>query len=141
MEKQYIYIVQALLESSKCKIGKTNDLERRLKEYNNLTGKSKDNVYRYLFTWEVQNMAEVEKDIKAKYMTLREEKNREIYFYTPYWFDEYVQFIKSHKSFVREIFIKDEDKKQIVKIVKNNAVARRTGSNPKRHTPKGAKSK
>jgi hypothetical protein len=29
-------------------------------------------------------MAEVEKDIKAKYMTLREEKNREIYFYTPY---------------------------------------------------------
>jgi hypothetical protein len=27
--KQYIYIIQALLEPSKCKIGKTNDLERR----------------------------------------------------------------------------------------------------------------
>ncbi|MDR0409351.1 MAG: GIY-YIG nuclease family protein [Spirochaetaceae bacterium] len=47
-EKQYIYIVQASLEPSKCKIGKTNDLERRLKEYNNITGKSKDNIYRYL---------------------------------------------------------------------------------------------
>jgi hypothetical protein len=31
MAKQYIYIVQASLEPSKCKIGKTNDLERRLK--------------------------------------------------------------------------------------------------------------
>ena len=46
--KQYIYIVQASLEPAKCKIGKTNDLERRLKEYNNMTGKSKDNVYQYL---------------------------------------------------------------------------------------------
>ena len=44
-EKQYIYIVQALLEPSKCKIGKTNDLQRRLKEYNNMTGKSKENTY------------------------------------------------------------------------------------------------
>jgi len=32
-ENQYIYIVQSLLESSKCKIGKTNDLDRRLKDY------------------------------------------------------------------------------------------------------------
>jgi hypothetical protein len=31
--KQYIYIVQASLEPAKCKIGKTNNLERRLKEY------------------------------------------------------------------------------------------------------------
>ena len=56
-ENQYIYIVQASLEPAKCKIGKTNDLERRLKEYNNMTGKSKDNVYAYLFTCEVKNMA------------------------------------------------------------------------------------
>jgi predicted GIY-YIG superfamily endonuclease len=60
--KQYIYIVQALLEPSKCKIGKTTDLERRLKEYNNITGKSKDNIYQYLFTCEVKNMAAVEKE-------------------------------------------------------------------------------
>ncbi|MDR0526987.1 MAG: GIY-YIG nuclease family protein, partial [Spirochaetaceae bacterium] len=45
MEKEYISIVQASLEPSKCKIGKTNDLERRLKEYNSITGKSKENVY------------------------------------------------------------------------------------------------
>ena len=32
-EKQYIYIVQASNEINTCKIGKTNDLERRLKEY------------------------------------------------------------------------------------------------------------
>ena len=43
--QQYIYIVQALLEPSKCKIGRTNDLERRLKEYNTMTGKSKENIY------------------------------------------------------------------------------------------------
>jgi len=80
-EKQYIYIVQALLEPSKCKIGKTNDLERRLKEYNNMTGKSKENVYNYLFTCEVKNMTQVENDIKEKFSTLREEKSKEIYFF------------------------------------------------------------
>ena len=31
-ENQYIYIVQASLELGKCKIGKTNDLDRQLKE-------------------------------------------------------------------------------------------------------------
>ncbi|MDR0522170.1 MAG: GIY-YIG nuclease family protein, partial [Planctomycetaceae bacterium] len=58
--KQYIYIVQASLEPSRCKIGKTNDLERRLKEYNNITGKSKDNIYQYLFTCEVKDAVRVE---------------------------------------------------------------------------------
>jgi len=117
-EKQYIYIVQASLESSKCKIGKTNDLERRLKEYNNITGKSKDNVYRYLFSCEVNNMTQVENDIKEKFAILREEKSREIYFYNSRLFADYVAFIKSHKCFVKEIFIKPEGKTQVVKIVK-----------------------
>jgi hypothetical protein len=63
-------------------------------------------------------MAKVENDIKEKYSTLREEKSKEIYFYTSHWFGEYVQFIKSNKMFVKEIFIKTEDKKQIIKIVK-----------------------
>jgi len=48
--KQYIYIVQARLEPSWCKIGITNNLDRRLKEYNSMTGKSADNSYRYLYT-------------------------------------------------------------------------------------------
>jgi len=64
---QYIYIVQASKESSWCKIGKTNDLERRLKEYNNMTGKSKDNLYEYLFTCEVSDMTQIENDIKEEF--------------------------------------------------------------------------
>ena len=117
-EKQYIYIVQASLEPSKCKIGKTNDLERRLKEYNNMTGKSKENVYHYLFTCEVKNMNVMENDLKKIFITLREEKSKEIYFYNHALFKDYIKYIKSHKLFVKEIFIKTEDKKQIVKIVK-----------------------
>ena len=67
MNKEYIYIVQARLEPSKCKIGKTNDLDRRLKEYNNMTGKSKENAYKYLFCCEVKDMSAVENEIKKKY--------------------------------------------------------------------------
>jgi hypothetical protein len=120
-EKQYIYIVQASLERSKCKIGKTNDLERRLKDYNNMTGKSKENVYQYLYTCEVKDMTRVENDITKQYVHLREEKSKEIYFCNSYLFAGYVNFIKAHKSFVKEIFIKKEEKKQIVKIIKKTA--------------------
>jgi hypothetical protein len=116
--KQYIYIVQASLEPSKCKIGKTNNLDRRLKEYNNMTGKSKENVYRYLFTCEVKDMTTVENDIKEKYSNLREEKSKEIYFFNSDLFKHYVTFIKTHQFFVKEIFIKADDKKEIIKIVK-----------------------
>jgi hypothetical protein len=120
-EKQFIYIVQALLEPSKCKIGKTNDLERRLKEYNTMTGKSKENIYQYLFTCEVKDAIKIENDIKNKFKTLREEKSKEIYFYNSPLFNDYVQFIKNHKLFVKEIFIKSEEKKEIIKIVKKTA--------------------
>ncbi|GHU94563.1 hypothetical protein FACS1894156_2920 [Bacteroidia bacterium] len=116
--KQYIYIIQASLEPSKCKIGKTNDLERRLSEYNNMTGKSKENIYRYLFTCEVKDMAQVEKDIKDEFQKFREDKKKEIYFFNADLFEEYVKFTKSHLSFVKEVFIKADDKKPIVKIIK-----------------------
>lgn len=116
--KQYIYIIQASLEPSKCKIGKTNDLGRRLKEYNNMTGKSKENIYKYLFTCEVANMSQVENDIKNKYITLREEKSKEIYFFNSTLFKDYVDFIKSHNMFNKEIFIVGEDKKHKIKIIK-----------------------
>ncbi|MDR1371963.1 MAG: GIY-YIG nuclease family protein [Dysgonamonadaceae bacterium] len=118
MEKQYIYIVQASLELSKCKIGKTCDLERRLTEYNSMTGKSQENVYRFLFTCEVSDMATMEKDIKEQFKADRENKSREIYFYNSVKFENYVGFIKSHKLFKEEIFIKSEDKKEVVMIVK-----------------------
>jgi predicted GIY-YIG superfamily endonuclease len=120
--KQYIYIVQASLEPSKCKIGKTNDLERRLKEYNNMTGKSKENIYQYLFTCEVKNMTVVENDLKEKYSVLREEKSKEIFFYNSELFKHYITFIKTHTLFVKEIFIKTVEKK-IVKIVKKTTLS------------------
>jgi hypothetical protein len=66
-------------------------------------------------------MAQVENAVKEKYSTLREEKSREIYFYNSALFNDYVKFIKSHTMFVKEIFIKTENKKQIVKIVKKTA--------------------
>lgn len=110
MKNQYIYIVQARLEPSKCKIGKTNDLERRLKEYNNMTGKSKENVYKYLFCCEVKDMSTVENDIRKKFATLREEKSKEIYFYNLPLFEYYIKFIKSNSLFIKEIFIKTDDK-------------------------------
>ena len=118
MNKQYIYIVQASLEPSKCKIGKTNDLERRLKEYNNMTGKSKENIYNYLFCCEVKDMLTLENEIKKKFSTLREEKSKEIYFYNSPLFEDYIKFIKSNKLFIKEIYLKTEDKIQKVKIVK-----------------------
>ena len=116
--KQYIYIVQASLEPAKCKIGKTHDLERRLKEYNNMTGKSKENIYQYLFTCEVRNMVQVENAIKEHFFKFREEKSKEIYFYNEPLFKDYVNFIRSHKLFIKETFIKAEEKKHIVRIVK-----------------------
>ena len=120
--KQYIYIVQASLETARCKIGKTNDLERRLKEYNNMTGKSKDNVYKYLFTCEVKDMTQVENDIKKEYADFRDVKRREMYIFTDIWFAKYVDFIKTHPLFVEEIFIKPDDKPEIkVKYVKKTA--------------------
>jgi len=119
--KQYIYIIQSTLEPGKCKIGKTNDLERRLKEYNSMTGKSKDNIYQYLMTCEVKDMVSVENDIKYTFITLREEKSKEIYFFNTHWFNEYAKYIKNHPLFLEETFIKKEEtKKQIVKIVKKS---------------------
>ncbi|MCC6866494.1 MAG: GIY-YIG nuclease family protein [Ignavibacteria bacterium] len=116
--KQYIYIVQSSHETTKCKIGATIDLKRRLKDYNNMTGKSKENIYRYLFNCEVKDMTQMENEIKKEYSYLREEKSKEIYFYNSDLFDKFVQFIKSHKLFVKEIFLKTDDKKQIVKLIK-----------------------
>jgi predicted GIY-YIG superfamily endonuclease len=117
-EKEYIYIVQAAKEKTRCKIGKTNDLERRLKEYNSITGKSTDNEYEYLFTCEVKNAALLEHAVKVEFARLREEENREIYFFNKALFQQYVVYIKRTKWFVKEISLKVHGKKEIVKIVK-----------------------
>ena len=63
-------------------------------------------------------MRKIETDIKNNFPHLREQKSKEIYFYNSALFDMYVDFIKSHNLFVKEIFIKPEEKKTVVKIVK-----------------------
>jgi predicted GIY-YIG superfamily endonuclease len=118
MEKQYIYIIQASAETSRCKIGRTENLKERLKQYNSTTGKSNLNKHNYLFTCEVKDMKQVEKDIKTEFKHLREEENREIYFYNSKLFNDYVKYIKSHKYFIKETFIKTDENKEIIKIVK-----------------------
>jgi predicted GIY-YIG superfamily endonuclease len=116
--KQYIYIAQAFKEDNVCKIGITNDLKRRLKEYNSTTGKSQGNAHEYLFACEVKNMRQVENDIKNEFLRYREKGKREIYFYNEPLFKDYMQFIRGHKMFVEEVFVKPEPKTQVVKIIK-----------------------
>ncbi|MCL1947404.1 MAG: GIY-YIG nuclease family protein [Chitinivibrionia bacterium] len=116
--KQYVYIGQAKSETTRCKIGITDDLDQRLNDYNNMTGKSKDDTYKYLFTCKVRDAKLLENDIKAEFKHLREVKSKEMYFYNAHWFDEYVNFIKSHKTFTEEIFIKADVQKEVVKVVK-----------------------
>ena len=115
---QFLYIVQSSLEPAKCKIGITDNLERRLKEYNSTTGQSKDNIYKFLFTCEVKDMRAIENDIKNHFPHLREQSSREIYFFNNALFDMYVDFIRSHPLFISETFIKEPEKKTIIKIVK-----------------------
>lgn len=121
MNNDFLYIVQSSLEPAKCKIGITDNLERRLKEYNSTTGQSKDNIYKYLFTCRVRNMRLLEQEIKNQFPHLREQASREIYFYNNSLFDMYVDFIKSNPLFIEEIFIKEPEKKTIIKIVKKTA--------------------
>ena len=116
--KQYIYIAQASKENNSCKIGITDNLKRRLKEYNSMTGKSKSNSHEYLFACEVTNMRAVENDIKEEFKIFREIHNREIYFYNEPLFNKYVQSIKVNKMFIEEVFIKPESTVQVVKIIK-----------------------
>jgi len=115
--QQYIYIVQVSFETASCKIGKTNDLERRLGEYNNITGKSKNNIYQYLFTCEVSDMTTVENDIKEEFEIFREEKRKEIYFFNSAIFKKYVDFIKKHPLFIKEILIEKKVEQEIEKVI------------------------
>ena len=115
--KQYIYIVQASKESSWCKIGRTKDLKERLKSYNNITRKSQDNIYEYLFTCEVTDMTQLENDIKEEFRIFREVKNKEIYLFNEDVFKFYIEFIKKHPLFVEEISIKKDTDKEVEKII------------------------
>jgi len=63
-------------------------------------------------------MRQVENDIKANFPQLRDTPNKEVYFYNSALFDGYVDFIKSHSLFIRQVFIKPDIKKRVIKIVK-----------------------
>jgi len=63
-------------------------------------------------------MKQVEFDIKTEFKYLREEKSREIYFYNYDLFEKYVKYIKTHKTFVEEIYINTDAKKEVIKIIK-----------------------
>jgi len=115
--KQYIYIAQAAKEVGRCKIGKTKNLESRLKKYNSMTGKSKENIYQYLFACEVADMSQLENDITEEFRLFREQKNKEIYFYSDDLLDVFVNFIKSHKLFVEEIIQKKEEKITVKEVI------------------------
>lgn len=115
MMKQYLYVAQGNLEPSKCKIGITNDLKRRLKEYNGATGISAENIYSYLFAAEVSDMRALEQEVKNNFAHLREQANREIYFYNPSLFDMYVDFIQANPLFLKKVVLKESKKPQIVK--------------------------
>ncbi len=117
-KQEYIYIAQYSSEITRCKIGITDNLERRLKEYNSTTGQSKNNICTYLFSCRVKNMRRLEQEIKNQFPHLREQTSREIYFYNNSLFDMYVDFIKSHPLFIEETFLKEPDKKTVIKIVK-----------------------
>ena len=117
-DKSFLYIAQAVKEMASCKIGITDNLERRLQEYNSTTGKSADNATEYLFTCEVEDARQVENDIKKKFSILRENSKREIYFFNTELFKQYVEFIKSHPLFKKEIFFKQTQPEVKEKVIK-----------------------
>jgi hypothetical protein len=63
-------------------------------------------------------MTALENELTEKYRNLREEKSKEIYFFNSELFAWYVTFIQNHIMFLKEIFIKPEDKRRIIKIIK-----------------------
>ena len=85
-----------------------------------MTGKSKDNNHSYLFVGEVQDMVQVERDLKEKYSFLREIKRKEIYLYNEEVFNFYVDFIKEHPLFISEVFLEKKEKKEQIKIIKKD---------------------
>ena len=115
--KQYIYIIQLSNETNVCKIGKTGDLDARLKTYNSYPGVGAS--FKILFACEVSDMSQVEGDITNEFRRLREKKRTERYFYNEDLFTDYVKFIKAHPLFVKEVvFETEETVKKIVEVEK-----------------------
>lgn len=130
IENEFIYIAQSPRENTRCKIGITNDLCKRLAQYNSTTGVGKEALYEYLFTCSVSDMYQVEADITDSFRRLRETKNREVYFYNSDLFDDYVDFIKKHALFLKEIFVKKVEKDKIKIVKRTTPSLKERGINP-----------
>ncbi len=117
---QFLYIVQSLRERTRCKIGITDNLERRLREYNSITGNSKDAIYEFLFACETENMRALENAVKEQFAQLREISSREIYFFNAALFDMYVDFIRGNEFFVEEVICMPVGNRPQERIVKKN---------------------
>jgi len=83
-----------------------------------MTGKSKGNQHRYLYTCEAKDMRGLENAIKKEFIRLREQHSNEIYFYNDGLFQDYIDFIEKHIFFQRRIFFIESEKKARVKIIK-----------------------
>ena len=82
-----------------------------------MTGKSQENHYQYLFTCQVEDMAVVEQNLKNNFLTLREEKSQENYFYIHSWGQNNVHYLQTHPQFLHEIYLQPDENKPIVKII------------------------
>ena len=102
--KQYVYIVQASKEPSWCKIGIANDLEGRLRILNSMIDESEENIYRYIFACEVENMIDVDYDTRVNFSIYSMNTEANVFFLNDELFGMYVEFIKSHPFFIKEIF-------------------------------------
>jgi hypothetical protein len=121
MSGKYIYIGYYLSNTSIVKIGGTDNLDSRLYSYNHTTGHSRGDKFVYIFACEVSGKYEqVENDIRRNFAHLLETGSRETYLHNEHFFNDYIGFIRNHKSFEKEILIKEPDKKQVVKVVKKS---------------------
>ena len=114
--KHFVYIGRYDKDVSSVKIGIASDLERRRKEYNSATGISKSNRFYFIFTCEVEDARRIENDIKKEFGTLRENGSQEVYFCNDHFLEQYINFIKQHKLFVKVLPVAKEDEKIVKKI-------------------------
>lgn len=116
--KRFVYIGRYNLDRHTVKVGITNDLDRRLHEYNHTTGVSSGNEFSYLYTAKVADARTIENAIKKELAHFREDESREIYFYNQAFFNLCIKTIESHLFFEKRLEIKET--KNIIKVFKKD---------------------
>jgi hypothetical protein len=106
MTKQYVYIAQSSTDTSLCKIGLTENLNRQIKAFNYFEGECEESIYQYIFICEVQDMIEVDYDTRVNFSKYRINNEEHIFFLNDTLFEMYMEFIKAHPLFEDVIFKK-----------------------------------